>query len=64
MGQCRRRLARKAAGPREEVNNARSKGCLQHSRTMGTTGTTPGLPEDTQISGEQIICIVLYDFMP
>lgn len=45
MGQCRRRLARKAAGPRKEVNNARSKGCLQHSCTMGTS---PRLPEGTQ----------------
>lgn len=61
MGQCRRRLARKAAGPRKEVNNARSKGCLQHSRTMGTSSR---LSDGTQIPGEQIICIVLYDFMP
>lgn len=61
MGQCRRRLARKAAGPRKEVNNAGSKGCLQHSHTMGTSLR---LPEDTQIPGEQIICIVLYDLMP
>lgn len=61
MGQCRRRLARKAAGPREEVNNGRSRDCLQHSCTMGTT---PRLSEGIQIPGGQIICIVLYEFMP
>lgn len=48
MGQCRRRLACKAAGPRKEVNNG-------NNAAIAKGGT--------QIPGEQIISIILYDFM-
>lgn len=60
MGQCRRGLARKAAGPREEVNNGQSTDCPRavFSHDWHYASTARRYAEGS----EEIICIVSYDF--